>query len=208
MLRPGYLPPSRYDVGGKLLDKVQSSLMDTCRLTLENKTVSLSLDGWSNVHNEPIVSVSVKTDKGDSFLTDTIDKSGYTHIDYLTQLAENSIMPCEEKFKCRVGSVVTDNAANMAKMRRHLEENISRDLLTYGCSANLLNLLAKDVEIPEVKEQVIRIIKYFKIPIYQLQDTRLLEVKILLFHMRCDGILLLTVWRAILRIGRYLLRNF
>ena len=45
MLRPGYLPPSRYDVGGKLLDKVQSSLMDTCRLTLENKTVSFSLDG-------------------------------------------------------------------------------------------------------------------------------------------------------------------
>ena len=47
-------------------------------------------------------------------------------------------------------------------MRRHLEENISRDLLTYGCSAHLLNLLAKDVEIPEVKEQVVRIIKYFR----------------------------------------------
>ena len=87
MLRPGY-SPSRYDVGGKLLDKLQGSLMITCRQTLENKTVSLSLGGWSNVHNEPVVCVSVTTDKGDSFLTDTIDTSGCTHTsDYLTQLA-------------------------------------------------------------------------------------------------------------------------
>ena len=40
-----YSPPSRHDVGGKLLDKEQGSLMNTCRQTLENKTVSLSLDG-------------------------------------------------------------------------------------------------------------------------------------------------------------------
>ena len=67
-----------------------------------------------------------------------------------------------EKIKCRVGSVVTDNAANMAKMRRQLEENISSDLLTYGSSAHLLNLLGQDVQIPEVREQVIQIIKYFR----------------------------------------------
>ena len=51
-------------------------------------------------------------------------------------------------------NVVTDNAANIAKMRRQLEKNISSDLLTYGCSAHLLNLLTQDVQIPEVKEQV------------------------------------------------------
>ena len=61
-----------------------------------------------------------------------------------------------------IGSVVTDNAANMTKMRRHLEENISRDVLTYGCSAQLLNLLAQEVQIPVIKEQVVQIIKYFR----------------------------------------------
>ena len=173
MLRPGYSPPSRYDVGGKLLDKVQDSLMNICRQTLENKTVSLSLDGWSNVHNEPVVCVSVTTDKGDSFLTDTIDTSGCAHTsDYLTQLAENTIKSCQEKFKCRVGNVVTDNAANMVKMRRQLEENISSDLLTYGCSAHLLNLLAQDVQIPEVIEQVLQIIKYFRNIIKYFQAAR------------------------------------
>ena len=54
--------------------------MDTCRLTLENKRVSLSLDGWSNVYNEPVVCVSSTTDKGDLFLTDTIE----IHLDMLT----------------------------------------------------------------------------------------------------------------------------
>ena len=49
----------------------------------------------------------------------TIDTSGYAQTsDYLTLLAENSIKTCEDKFKCLVGSAVTDNAANMAKMRR------------------------------------------------------------------------------------------
>ena len=104
MLRPGYSPPTCYDVCGKLLDMVQDSLMNTCRQTLENKTVSLSLDGWSNVHNELVVCVTVTTDKGDSFLTDTIDTSGCAHTsDYLTQLAENSIKSCQEKFKCKHG---------------------------------------------------------------------------------------------------------
>ena len=35
-------------------------------------------------------------------------------------------------------------------------------MLTYGCSAYLLNLLAQDVQIPEVKEQVRQIVKYFR----------------------------------------------
>ena len=36
MLRPGYLPPNRHDVGNKLLDKVQGSLLDTCKQTLQD----------------------------------------------------------------------------------------------------------------------------------------------------------------------------
>ena len=63
MLRPGYSPPSRYDVGGNLLDKVQSSLMDTCRLTLENKTVSLLWTGGAMFITNPmfaLVSLLIK----------------------------------------------------------------------------------------------------------------------------------------------------
>ena len=67
MLRPGYTPPSRHEVAGSLLEKVQQSLMEDCREQLEGQTVSMSLDGWSNVHNEPVVCVSVTTPDGQSY---------------------------------------------------------------------------------------------------------------------------------------------
>ena len=56
---------------------------------------------------------------------------------------------------------MTDKAAaNVAKMRSKLGET-NKDLITYGCSAHLLNLLAHDLEIPNVKAQVVHIVKYF-----------------------------------------------
>ena len=64
MLRQGYKPPKRHDIGGKLLENVQRSLLNTCKETLEDKIVSLFMDGWSNVHNEPVLCVSVATYKG------------------------------------------------------------------------------------------------------------------------------------------------
>lgn len=36
------------------------------------------------------------------------------------------------------------------------------DILTYGCSAHLLNLLAQDLRIDNIKEQVVHIVKYFR----------------------------------------------
>ncbi|XP_011633698.1 uncharacterized protein LOC105424896 isoform X1 [Pogonomyrmex barbatus] len=36
------------------------------------------------------------------------------------------------------------------------------DIITYGCSAHILNLLAHNIEIPEIKEQVKTIMKYFR----------------------------------------------
>ncbi|KAG8175836.1 hypothetical protein JTE90_013386 [Oedothorax gibbosus] len=35
------------------------------------------------------------------------------------------------------------------------------NILTYGCSAHILNLLAKDIKISNVKAQVVDVIKYF-----------------------------------------------
>lgn len=163
LLRPGYSPPNRHDVGGRLLDKVQQSLMDDCKEKLQEKTVSMCLDGWSNVHNEPIVCVAVTTPDGDSYVTDTVDTSGNSHTaDYLTDLARDAIDKCEEKFGCRVGSLVTDNAANMSKTRSQLAKDSGHDIITHGCSAHLFNLLAHDVEIKGVKEHVVHIVKYFR----------------------------------------------
>ncbi|XP_073529434.1 uncharacterized protein [Phyllobates terribilis] len=164
-LRPGYSPPSRADVAGKLLDQVYDREMEQCATALEGKIVNLSIDGWSNVHNDPIVCACITTEEGKVFLAQTTDTSGNAHTaEYLQEVAVKAITTCEQKFKCLVRSLVTDNAANVSKMRRNLEEQggNTKLLITYGCSAHLLHLLAKDLSVPEIKANVVEIAKYFR----------------------------------------------
>lgn len=163
MLRPGYKPPSRKDVADKYLPKIYEKEVNKCKETLQGQTVCLGLDGWSNVHNEPIVCATATTDSGQVYLVDTIDTSGEPHTaEYLAKVATASMQKAESNFGCQVGSVVTDNAANVAAMRKKLEEKEDTDIVTYGCSAHMLNLLAHDLEVPNVKEQVVHVIKYFR----------------------------------------------
>ncbi|XP_053105078.1 uncharacterized protein LOC128324475 [Hemicordylus capensis] len=65
-LRPGYSPPSRADVAGKLLDKVYDREMEQCATALEGRIVNLSIDGWSNVHNDPIVCACINNRRRES----------------------------------------------------------------------------------------------------------------------------------------------
>lgn len=72
-LRPGYRPASRADVAGKLLDKVHDKEIEQCATSIKGKIANLSLDGWSNVHNNP---ACITTEEGNVFLAETIDTSG------------------------------------------------------------------------------------------------------------------------------------
>lgn len=118
------------------------------------------------MHQDSIICVCV-TDINDGIvhLVDTIDTQDYSYTwDFLLSLAISSIQYCRS-LGCIVGSLVTDNAANMHKMRSNLamHDDISvNNIITYGCSAHLLNLLAKDIEVKGVKTYVKKIIKYFK----------------------------------------------
>ncbi|KAM7165779.1 uncharacterized protein RBU57_006912 [Macrochelys suwanniensis] len=161
-LRPGYSPPNRVDVAGKLLDKVYEREIEQCAKGPEDKNVNLSLDGWSNVHNDPVVCACVTTEERNVSLTETIDASGNTHItEFLQEIAVKAITNYGKKCKCLLRSLVTDNAANVSKMRRiYLEE--SPKLITYGCSAHLMHLLARDFSVPEIKANVVEIAKYFR----------------------------------------------
>lgn len=165
-LRPGYKPPNRNSVSTNLLDKVHNSVQSTIKENLCNKKVCLALDGWSNVHNEPIIGICVTDIESERVhLIESIDTSGHSHTsEYLLQLLKNSIKKCEA-YRCQVKSIVTDNAANVTKMRRDLfefEELDRKDIITYGCSAHILNLLAHDIEVPGVKSNVKKICKYFR----------------------------------------------
>ena len=159
LLRPGYRPPICYDVEGRLLDEVHTSMLTDCKDQLGGETVSMSLDGRSNVHNEPIVCVSITSETGQSFITGTVDTSGYSHTsEYLHEVTLIAVRATEEQFACKVGSFVTDNAANMLNMRNKLADDSESDIVSYGCSAHYLNLLAKDVEV----SYCFQVIKFFR----------------------------------------------
>ena len=88
---------------------------------MRNLTVGIALDGWSNIHNEPTVCATITTAEGEVYIIDTIDTSGNINIaKYLAGITKTAIQSTELKCGCKVGSFVTDNAANMAQMRNML----------------------------------------------------------------------------------------
>lgn len=162
-LRPEYVPPSRKHIAGDLLDSTYHTEKEKCASMLNGEIVTLGLDGWSNVHNEPVICVTLTTKEGNAYLGDTIDTTGTPHTgENLYDIACESIKKCEAEFQCVVRSLVTDNTSNVEKMRRLLDENEDLDIITYGCAAHILNLLANDISYPNVKEQVLQIIKHFR----------------------------------------------
>lgn len=162
-MRPGYVPPNRKQIGGVLLEAVHSEVLSDLKSQIENKTVCLSLDGWSNIHNEPVICVCIiDVLNKKTHLLQTIDVSGESHTaNHLLQVAKAAIEEVKS-YKCNVKSFVTDNAANMVKMRQELARDDEAGIITYGCSAHLLNLFAHDIELPGVKEHIKQVVKYFR----------------------------------------------
>lgn len=170
-LRPGYKLPNRHNIANTLLDEVFNVTISETKSQLRGKSVCMSMDGWSNIHNEPVVCISVYDIIEKSvFLVETIDTQDNSHnSEYLLNLAVEAINNCQ-KYNCIVRSFVTDNAANMAKMREELAQideigavnNNVRDIITYGCSAHILNLLAHDLEVNSIKSNIKQVIKYFR----------------------------------------------
>jgi len=163
MLRPGYTPPSRKVISGPMLDSVHVSLYEDAKKQFESNSVTLALDGWSNVHNEPIICFNIIKGDGRTALVQTIDTSGNPHTsDYLQKLTSEEIKRCESEFKVMIGSVVTDNAGNVTKMRRELQKEDDLDIIQYGCNAHILHLLSQDLKLSGVIQPVVKIIKYFR----------------------------------------------
>ena len=88
----GYKPPIRIDIGGKLVDTVHKNSLTSCSGLLHEQSVTMNIDGWSNVHNEPAVCATITTMNSDIYLADIINTSGHSHTsDYLVDTAVNSI---------------------------------------------------------------------------------------------------------------------
>ena len=80
LLYPGYTPPTQKAIGGPLLDKVTNQVRDIMRSDISGKTATLVEGGWSNIHNEPVITSSLQGDGKsyflDSYYAGAMTKSG------------------------------------------------------------------------------------------------------------------------------------
>lgn len=162
-LRPGYHVPSRKALAGSLLDEVAAEVEEVAKKSLEGKNVTLIEDGWSNIHNDPIIASCLHV-SGKAVFLDAIDcSSNVKNAEYHKEITENAIKKAKTKFGCKVTAFVTDNAKVMEKTRKLLQlEESTKDLIVYGCSSHWLNLLGQDLTPDAVIKPVIKIQKYFR----------------------------------------------
>ncbi|KAJ8914331.1 hypothetical protein NQ315_011319 [Exocentrus adspersus] len=64
MLKSGYKPPSRKTISTTLLEQIYEEEKTKCFGNFSGQSVNMSIDGWSNVHNEPIVCATITTENG------------------------------------------------------------------------------------------------------------------------------------------------
>ncbi|XP_063711470.1 uncharacterized protein LOC134839779 [Symsagittifera roscoffensis] len=161
-LHPGYKPPNRKILGNEILDTVHTQLESKCSKKLIGKEVTLCIDGWSNTCNDPIVAASIQHE-GDAYIIGSLDTSGEPHTgEYLAEVTIDFIKKAEdaEKYGAKVIAVVTDNAENMNLMRKTIEEK--KAVITYGCGAHQMNLLAGDLVPTSILHKVTEVAKLFR----------------------------------------------
>lgn len=77
ILKPGYTSLTFQIIGIELLNNDHEDVLSDSITHFTGKTVSMELDGWSNIHNESIICVSIVDSEGNHTLLSTIDTSEY-----------------------------------------------------------------------------------------------------------------------------------
>lgn len=161
MLRPGYQAPTRKALAGDLLDSVHEKITCSMKEELKGKEVTMMQDGWSDIHNTPVIASTLHCQEKSYFLSAVDTGANKKTAEYCTSVAKDAIQEASDKFECTVTGVVTDNEKKMQAMRTSLKLD-NPSLEVYGCSAHWLNLLGQSVTPSQVINQVVEINKYFR----------------------------------------------
>lgn len=160
-LHPGYTPPSRKALAGELLDQVSANVVNHMKKNVEGKQVTLIEDGWSNIHNDPIIATCIHCE-GKSYFLDSIDAGTHTkNAHFHKSILQEAITKAKTEFNCDVKAVVTDNARVMDKAKEFLFEQ-DNNLVLYGCNAHYLNLLLQDITPIQVIQNIVKVQKFFR----------------------------------------------
>lgn len=161
-MRPGYTPPSRKQIGGRLLDTVHEEIVQEIRAKLtEKETIVLTQDGWSSVTNDPIIAHTFNDGKENYLLNIKDTGSNKKTAQFCFELMDEAIQDIQQRFGKDVFGVCTDNEAKMKKLRDLVLLKYP-DMIVYGCSAHYANLLEGDITNSEIIKHIVEIQKYFR----------------------------------------------
>jgi hypothetical protein len=101
-LRPGYEPPNRKELSGELLDalndEVDAEMLKELSDIPEYSALAISQDGWSNVHNEPLLVSNLIFDKKANLLRSVECGSKKKTAEYCAKQAEVDINKVAEHY--------------------------------------------------------------------------------------------------------------
>ena len=161
LLRPGYLPPNRKALAGPLLEKTHGEIELNMQEDLHQKEVTLIQDGWSDIHNTPVIASSIHAEDKSYFLSAEQTGANKKTKEYCATIALDAINQCKTKYNCNVKGLVTDNEKKMVAMRTILKEE-KPDIIVYGCASHWCNLLGQDITPASVIKQVVEVNKFFR----------------------------------------------
>lgn len=160
-LRPGYSAPSRSILGGRLLDEIHKGLKEDISKEISGKDVTLMQDGWSDIHNSPVIATSVHTGTRSFFISSLETGANTKDAAYCTKVASDAFHTIKDEYNANVVAIVTDNENKMKAMRRQLQE-LHKDVIAYGCSSHYFNLLGQDMTVAAIVANVVEVQKYFR----------------------------------------------
>ena len=90
MLRPGYKPPNRASIGGQLLDQVHDKITTKVSDEMKGKDAVLIQDGWSDIHNTPVIATSLQCERKAYFMSAIDTGTNKKTAAYCTSIAQDS----------------------------------------------------------------------------------------------------------------------
>ena len=109
---------SRKKLAGPLLNEAYDEVVNEMKSLFHNKMCVVSQDGWSNIHNEPIIASTIHCE-GKSYPLDAKCAAGETKTaEYCFELAKTSILKAESCFGAIIVGFVSDNEAKMKRVRK------------------------------------------------------------------------------------------
>lgn len=112
-------PPTRKRLSSDLLPELFVSLQKTYFDEVRGSCGTLSVDGWTDAKSDCLVGIGLSV-HGNEYLVELRDTAEQHTADNLFPVVLTKLKDLAAEANCRVGTVVSDNAANMDNTRRFL----------------------------------------------------------------------------------------